>query len=223
VERVVRVFVSSTWLDLQPERQAVDKALQRMRDTRYQGMEYFGSREDAPRDVCLAEVDRASVYVGIFAHRYGSIDPDSGSSLTELEYRRARNRSIPCLIYLKDDSVPVLPAYIERDPAGMARLDALKAELKHNHTVSPPFRTPEELALAVVTDLHNLMVGEGWVPRDASLPAMLAELRGSGAIAQGTGTKAVGERGVLVEGDGHGNIVTGDGNIALSKGEEGKP
>ena len=40
-----------------------------------------------------------------------------------------------------------------------------------------------------------------------------ATLRGSGAIAQGPGAKAVGERGVLIEGDVKGSvIVTGDDN-----------
>jgi hypothetical protein len=36
-----------------------------------------------------------------------------------------------------------------------------------------------------------------------------ARLSGSGAIAQGEGTSAVGQRGVLVEGDVHGDVVTG--------------
>ena len=40
-----------------------------------------------------------------------------------------------------------------------------------------------------------------------------ATLKGSGAIAQGKGAKAVGERGVLIEGEVHGSvIVTGDEN-----------
>ena len=37
-----------------------------------------------------------------------------------------------------------------------------------------------------------------------------AAVSGSGAIAQGTGAKAVGERGVLVEGNVEGSIITGD-------------
>lgn len=78
----VRVFLSSTWQDLQPEREAVEKALHRMQDAAFLGMEYFGSRPDTPRDVSLAEVDRSDIYVGIFAQRYGS-------GITEAEYRRA--------------------------------------------------------------------------------------------------------------------------------------
>jgi hypothetical protein len=44
----------------------------------------------------------------LIAHRYGS-------GITEMEYRRARERNIPCRIYFKDETVPVPPAYLERD------------------------------------------------------------------------------------------------------------
>jgi len=68
---MVRVFVNSTWEDLRPERQAVEDALDRLGET-YVGMENFGSRPETTREVSLAEVDRSDIYVGIFAHRYGS-------------------------------------------------------------------------------------------------------------------------------------------------------
>ena len=153
-----RIFLSSTWQDLQPEREAVERALHRMRSTIFSGMEYFGSRPETPRDVSLAEVDRGDIYVGIFAHRYGS-------GITEAEYRRARERGLPCLVYLKDDSVPVPPAYIERDAGKAAQLDALKNELKANHTVSF-FRSPDDLAAQVATDLHNLLDSTAPVPEE---------------------------------------------------------
>lgn len=145
----VRIFISSTWEDLQPEREAVEKALHRMQDTTFAGMEYFGSRPETPKEASLAEVDRSNVYVGIFAHRYGS-------GITEAEYRRARELGLPCLIYFKDDRVPVLPAHIERDPQKAARLQLLKDELKEQHIVSF-FTTPDQLTTQVVTDLHNFL------------------------------------------------------------------
>jgi len=36
----VRVFVSSTWIDLQPEREAVERIIHRMRRLEFAGMEY---------------------------------------------------------------------------------------------------------------------------------------------------------------------------------------
>ncbi len=145
----VRVFISSTWEDLQPEREAVEKALHRMQEAEFSGMEYFGSRPETSKEASLAEVDRSHIYVGIFAHRYGS-------GITEAEYHRARELGLPCLIYLKDDKVPVLPAHIESDPQKAAKLEALKGELKEWHIVSF-FTTPDQLATQVVTDLHNFL------------------------------------------------------------------
>ncbi|HEX6622848.1 MAG TPA: DUF4062 domain-containing protein [Pyrinomonadaceae bacterium] len=68
----VRVFVSSTWLDLEPERAAVEQVVQRLRETEFVGMEYFGSRDETTRRASLDEVDRSEVYVGIIGARYGS-------------------------------------------------------------------------------------------------------------------------------------------------------
>jgi hypothetical protein len=150
--RSIRVFLSSTWKDLQAEREAVEEALHRMQDTVFAGMEYFGSRPETSREASLAEVDRSNIYIGIFAHRYGS-------GITEAEYRRAREREIPCLIYLKDDTVPVVPKHVERGPEKAARLEDLKQELKEQHTASF-FKGPDHLATQVVTDLHNLLATE---------------------------------------------------------------
>jgi AAA-like domain/Domain of unknown function (DUF4062) len=143
----VRIFISSTWQDLQPEREAVERALHRMQDTNFTSMQYFGSRHDTPEQFSLREVERCDIYVGIFAHRYGS-------GITEKEYRCARARNIPCLIYFKDDSVPVPPAYFERDAAAIDSLQALKNVLQAQHVVSL-FVSPDHLASQVLADLHN--------------------------------------------------------------------
>ena len=54
------------------------------------------------------------------------------------------------------------------------------------------------------TDLSKLLEAAGNTYK--------ASLTGSGAIAQGAGAKAVGERGVVIGGNATGNIVTGDQN-----------
>ena len=154
--KTIRVFVSSTWRDLRGEREAVEAALHRMKSTTFSGMEYFGSRPETPKEVCLTEVARSHVYVGIFAHRYGSLDKETGLSMTELEYREAQECDIPCLIYLMDKSVHVLLDNFERDREKAARLEALKRELLDRHTVSF-FQNPDNLATRVLADLHNLL------------------------------------------------------------------
>lgn len=155
-----RIFISSTLKDLREEREAVDKALRRIQDTSIGSMEYFGSRDEAPEDASLAEVNRSTVYLGIFGHLYGS-------GITEAEYQRARERNLPCLIYIKDDSVPVPPTFVERDPGKMAKLEALRNEITANHTFSF-FTSPDQLATQVVTDVHNLLGGTPRVQEELS-------------------------------------------------------
>ena len=62
---IYRVFVSSTWLDLQPERRALMEALNRMEEMRFVGMEFFGNRPDDTHDASIDQVDQCEVFVGI--------------------------------------------------------------------------------------------------------------------------------------------------------------
>lgn len=149
--RTPQVFISSTWLDLQPEREAVVRALGRLNEIRVAAMETFGSRTKPPGEVGLAAIDSSDAYVGIFAGRYGS-----GS--TEAEYRRARERGLPCFIYFKALSSITLDK-VEQDEEQRARLDELKSELSLSHTVSQ-FNSAEDLATKVTADLHGWLRNE---------------------------------------------------------------
>jgi hypothetical protein len=148
----MRVFVSSTSLDLSEERGVLANALHQLNTSQFNGMEHFGSRPETPKEVCLKEVAASNVYVGIFAERYGYVDPDTGLSMTELEYRQARECNLPCLIYIKAN------AALETDITETDRnkLTALQAELKRMHVVSS-FTTADNLATKVVIDLYNLL------------------------------------------------------------------
>jgi hypothetical protein len=153
---VAQVFVSSTWLDLQPERQAVEAALHRLHETKFVGMEYFGSRDETTRQTSLDEVDRSRVYVGIIAGRYGS-------GITEDEYRRARELNLPCFVYFKRDS-DIRAECRDSDSEKAAKLIAFRQDLQRNHIVSE-FTSPDDLATRVTTDLHNWLVKEYLTPR----------------------------------------------------------
>jgi len=155
-EPTFRVFVSSTWLDLGPERDAVQSVVNGMRETKFVGMEYFGSRDENTRRASLDEVDRSEVYVGIFGARYGS-------GITEDEYRRAREARLPCFIYFKHDST-ITPDKRETDPDKAARLVALKEELLREHTVKE-FNNPDALSARVVADLHRWLFDKYLPPK----------------------------------------------------------
>jgi tetratricopeptide (TPR) repeat protein len=146
---IVRIFVSSTWLDLQPERSAVEQLLQRFREAKFVGMEYFGSRDETTRSASLDEIARADLYVGIIGGRYGS-------GITEAEYDAARSRGLACFIYFKLDAT-IPDDGRDAEAAQRDNLNRFKAKLADPQTgyIVAQFAGAFELASLVAADLHN--------------------------------------------------------------------
>lgn len=152
----IHIFLSSTYLDLQPERQAVEAVIHRFRETKFVGMEYFGSRDETTQRASLDEVDRSDFYLGLFGGRYGS-------GITEDEYRRARERNLPCFAYCKEDAL--IPAqWRETDKGKIVKFAQLMGDLRQHHTVQT-FTTPDDLATKVATDLHRWLFDHYLTPR----------------------------------------------------------
>ena len=154
------VMVSSTSRDLPDYRdKAKDAVLRASLFPRM--MELDTAMNKNAVEYSLGLVDDAEAYVGIFAHRYGYIPPGSDISITEMEYRRARERGIPILIYLIDDdyNIPVSAKtkdiYFEDDDDKAAKLAALKDDLLREHVVGF-FTTPIDLAGQIYEGLDKL-------------------------------------------------------------------
>jgi tetratricopeptide (TPR) repeat protein len=154
---ILPVYVSSTWLDLEPERKAVEQAVQRLRETKFVGMEYFGSRDETTRQASLDDVDRSRIYVLLVAARYGS-------GITEAEYERASELRLPRFIYFKDDAT-IPDEWRETDAAQAAKLDAFKQKLRARHLEAPDFKGPDDLAAKVTADLHRWLFDEYITPK----------------------------------------------------------
>lgn len=168
------VFVGSTFQDLQPYRDAVGQALHRLEKV-VRGMETFGSLPDTPKEECLRIVRTCRAYIGIFAMRYGSVDPTTGKSLTELEYEEAQRISLPSLIYLLDEQrQPILPCHVDTGE-GAEKLKKLKQILRQRHVVSL-FTTPDNLAAKVTTDLPVLATRTGLEVRQGELSQIVAAI-----------------------------------------------
>src|SRR2546425_97051 len=127
------VFLCSTFDDLSEERERVLDAVRRLQ-LQHDSMEFFGARSDRSIETCLAEVRRSDVLVVIVGHRYGSLVSDLGISFSEAEYREGQRLGKPCLVYLRDENVPVLPKHIERDPGKLRLLETWKETLTTRHT-----------------------------------------------------------------------------------------
>ena len=149
------VFVSSTFLDLEEHRRLVQDAITRL-EHGTRAMEFFGALPDSPREECLRLVHASEVFVGVVGMRYGSIDPGSGKSLSQLEYEEAVAIRLPCLMYLIDEERhPVFPRHIEFGE-GASRLSEFKATVRKGHVVST-FSSPSDLAAKVTQDLVRLV------------------------------------------------------------------
>ena len=83
---MVKVYVSSTFLDLQEYRRTVNDVL---REMGYEdvAMEHYVAQSHPPADVCTRDVATCDLYIGLFAWRYGYVpldDNPDGLSITEL-------------------------------------------------------------------------------------------------------------------------------------------
>src|SRR5215210_3701884 len=102
-------MVSSTARDLPEHRKEVLDACLR------QGMfpmmmEHLPASDAEAISASLKMVDEADIYVGVFAHRYGSVPKENNPlqiSITEMEYNRAVERKIPRLIFNIDRNHPL--------------------------------------------------------------------------------------------------------------------
>ena len=143
------VFVSSTFIDLEPHRKAVCDAL-RQGGFLDIAMEHLGARDERPQEECLRLVTEESQYfIGIYAHRYGHIPDGSEISITEAEYYAAKD--LKRLIYVVDSKTPWVPEHIDKDEAS-EKLARFKGALGKRHTWKT-FTSPDNLAKNVLADL----------------------------------------------------------------------
>lgn len=161
----VRVFVSSTLKELEPERRAVRAAIERLRLAPV--MFELGARPHPPRELYRAYLEQSDVFVGIYWQQYGWVAPAEEFSGLEDEYRLA-DRDLPKLIYVKQ------PA--EREP----RLADLMSRIRDDDTASyTPFSTAEELTELVIGDLSTLLAERFDASRVVPAAAVDEPARGS--------------------------------------------
>ena len=157
---MARIYVSSTFSDLKEYREQVRTALRSMHHNDI-AMEYYGASDERPVDKCLRDVEGCELYIGIFALRYGFIPPGYDRSITELEFRKAREKGIPCLLFLAEEATwPFSKAELEALPKVMA----LRQELKVERTVAF-FNTPDDLRAKVFQAVREWEINSGRVSK----------------------------------------------------------
>ncbi len=146
----MRVFLSSTFEDLGPERSAVYEALRDEHEV--VRMEDFGSRDETSLETCLRELEECDTQIVLLGHRYGTPVRTTGMSYTQTEYERARQLPISVLAYVRDGIEEAFEG--SDDPI---RLKDFYDVLNDAHTVRRPhFRTAGEVADRVQADVDAL-------------------------------------------------------------------
>jgi Domain of unknown function (DUF4062) len=104
----MRVFISSTFRDLRPERDAAKEVLIQSELVPW-GMELFVSSPSEPADVCLEQVQLSDAVVLIIGFKAGSIIPASaGMTYTGAGIDLAQNLEKPVFAFFKTEGgVPV--------------------------------------------------------------------------------------------------------------------
>ncbi|MEY2633647.1 MAG: hypothetical protein RIR00_2301 [Pseudomonadota bacterium] len=149
------VFISSTSIDLPEHREKVRTACLD-HDFFPDGMETWPAVDADAETLCLAKVDQADVFVGIYGHRYGWVPAGQAKSISELEYDRAGKRGIPRLLFVIDPDMPASIPFdeIESD-AKREALRQFKARIS-GERVHKTFTNPDQLRAEVVNALVTL-------------------------------------------------------------------
>lgn len=100
-----QIFISSTYLDLIDERQAAVEAILKAGHIPA-GMELFTASNKSQWDIIKKWIDESDIYMLILGGRYGSIEPESGLSYTELEYNYALQNNKPLFaVVMRDEAL----------------------------------------------------------------------------------------------------------------------
>jgi uncharacterized protein DUF4062 len=142
--------ISSTILDLPSHRDKAKDACLRQDVFPVMMEQLPASNADAIR-VSLDLVNKADLYIGIFANRYGHVPQGSEISISEMEYQRAVERDIPRHIFLMHADHPVVAADVDKGSAA-EKLVALKRRLIADRAPAY-FKSPEELKSQLIDTL----------------------------------------------------------------------
>lgn len=148
-------MISSTSLDLPEHRkEAIDACL---REGFFPiAMEYLPARDADAIRVSLEMVDKADVYIGIYAWRYGHVPEGSDISITEIEFNRAVERNTPILVFLIHKDHPLTIEMVEADKDAQEKLKKLK-ERASNSKIRLEFKSPVELRSHIIQSLGALL------------------------------------------------------------------
>ncbi len=162
MDKRYQVFVSSTFNDLEEERQEVMHALLEL-DCIPAGMELFPAANETQWNLIKRVIDDCDYYVLVLAGRYGSTNAE-GVSYTEMEYRYALEIEKPTIAFVHRDTGKIPAKKSEATDEGKAKLAEFRALVEKK--LCKQWETPQELGSVVSRSLIQLTKSTpaiGWV------------------------------------------------------------
>jgi hypothetical protein len=162
VEKRYQVFVSSTFRDLELERQEVMHALLEL-DCIPSGMELFPAANETQWNLIKKVIDDCDYYILIVGGRYGSIGPE-GLSYTEMEYQYAISTDKPTIAFLHRSPGQIVADKSEATAEGKQKLQTFRVSVEKK--LCKHWETPQELGSVVSRSLIQLTKSTpaiGWV------------------------------------------------------------
>ncbi|MEQ8675846.1 MAG: DUF4062 domain-containing protein [Aggregatilineales bacterium] len=152
--KTYRVYISSTHDDLHDFRDAVVDSVVKL------GMlpiarDEIGLANDASAEFLHSQMGNAQVFIGIYAHQYGSISSAWDKSLIEMEYEIARENKLKSLFFFVDPGAMWQGNLIDRGE-GAERLAKFKNRI-HHEAVYNTFSTKDDLQVKVMSGLHQII------------------------------------------------------------------
>lgn len=162
MEKRYQVFVSSTFRDLELERQEVMHALLEL-DCMPSGMELFPAANETQWNLIKKVIDDCDYYVLILGGRYGSVGPE-GISYTEMEYRYALSTGKPTIAFLHRNPGKIIADNTESTVEGKQKLQAFRESVEKK--LCKHWESAQELGSVVSRSLIQLIKSTpavGWV------------------------------------------------------------
>ena len=162
MEKRYQIFISSTFRDLEKERQEVMHALLEL-DCMPAGMELFPAANDTQWNLIKKVIDDCDYYLLILGGRYGTIGPD-GIGYTEMEYLYALESGKPTIAFIHKEPGKIVADNSESTEEGKAKLKAFRELVERK--LCKYWSTPQELGSVVSRSLIQLIKSSpaiGWV------------------------------------------------------------
>lgn len=163
MDKRYQVFVSSTFKDLEEERDTAVQTLMKI-DSIPAGMELFPAADIDQFEYIKTIIDGSDYYVLIIGGKYGTVT-EEGVSYTEKEYDYALEQNIPVLAFLHRNPDILISKNVERTQEAIDKLAAFRDKASNGRLVEF-WENKDQLASQIIigmTKATKMFPRVGWV------------------------------------------------------------